>query len=114
MTKLTDEVWKEFTYTVRELASDSPITVSELARRFHVSLNTITRWIDENNLNEYIRDGRLGVHATNKKDRNVKIYEEYWKKGTSLAKIGRKYNISRQRVHVIIKTVEQHRLNGQL
>ena len=49
MTKLTDEVWKEFTYTVRELASDSPITVSELARRFHVSVNTITRWIDENN-----------------------------------------------------------------
>jgi len=114
MTKLTDDIWKEFTYTVRENAFDSPLTKAELAKRFHVSINTITRWIDENNLGEYIRDGRIGVHPSNKKDRNVKIYEEYWKKGTSLAKIGKKYKVSRQRVYVIVRTVEQHRLNGQL
>ena len=114
MTKLTDDVWEEFTYTVREHAHLMPLSKSELAQRFQVSVNTITRWIDMYNLGEYIRDGRTGIHAMNKVDRNLEIYEEYWKNGKSMASLGKRFNMSRQRVHVIIKRTEQHRLNGQL
>ena len=114
MTKLTDDVWEEFVYTVRENAHLMPLSKSELAQRFQVSVNTITRWIDMYNLGEYIRDGRTGIHAMNKVDRNLEIYEEYWKHGKSMASLGKRFNMSRQRVHVIIKRTEQHRLNGQL
>jgi|TARA_E500000305_G_C3914350_1_gene184914 DNA-binding MarR family transcriptional regulator len=114
MTKLTDEVWEEFVYTVRENSHLMPLSKSELAQRFQVSINTITRWIDMYNLKEYVRDGRTGIHKSNKVDRNLEIYEEYWKHGKSMASLGKRFNMSRQRVHVIIKRTEQHRLNGQL
>ena len=114
MTKLTDEVWEEFTHTVRESAHLMPLSKSELAQRFQVSVNTITRWIDMYNLKEYVRDGRTGVHSSNKVDRNLEIYEEYWKNGKSMASLGKRFDMSRQRVYVIIKQVEKHRLNGQL
>lgn len=114
MTKLTDEVWEEFVYTVREQSHLLPLSKSELAQRFQVSLNTITRWIDMYNLKDYIRDGRTGIHKSNKVDRNLEIYEEYWKNGKSMASLGKRFNMSRQRVHVIVKRTEQHRLNGQL
>ena len=39
MTKLTDDVWEEFTYTVRENAHIMPLTKSELAQRFQVSFS---------------------------------------------------------------------------
>ena len=114
MTKLTDDVWEEFVYTVRENSHLMPLSKSELAQRFQVSINTITRWIDMYNLKEYVRDGRTGIHKSNKVDRNLEIYEEYWKHGKSMASLGKRFNMSRQRVHVIIKRTEQHRLNGQL
>ena len=114
MTKLTDEVWEEFVYTVRENSHLMPLSKSELAQRFQVSINTITRWIDMYNLKEYVRDGRTGIHKSNKVDRNLEIYEEYWKHGKSMASLGKRFNMSRQRVHVIIKRTVQHRLNGQL
>ena len=114
MTKLTDEIWEEFTYYVREQAHFLPLTKSELAQRFQVSINTITRWIDMYNLKDYIRDGRTGIHKSNKVDRNLEIYEEYWKHGKSMASLGKRFDMSRQRVHVIIRQVEKHRLNGQL
>ena len=114
MTKLTDDVWEEFVYTVRENSHLMPLSKSELAQRFQVSINTITRWIDMYNLKEYVRDGRTGIHKSNKVDRNLEIYEEYWKNGKSMASLGKRFNMSRQRVHVIIKRTEQHRLNGQL
>jgi predicted DNA-binding protein YlxM (UPF0122 family) len=114
MTKLTDDVCKEFVLTVKEGSYIMPLSKSELAERFQVSPNTVTRWIDTYNLKEYIRDGRTGIHRTNKVDRNLEIYEEYWKHGKSMASLGKRFNMSRQRVHVIIKRTEQHRLNGQL
>ena len=88
MTKLTDEVWEEFVYTVRENSHLMPLSKSELAQRFQVSINTITRWIDMYNLKEYVRDGRTGIHKSNKVDRNLEIYEEYWKHGKSMASLG--------------------------
>ena len=114
MTKLTDDVCKEFIDTVKFQAHLLPLSKSELAQRFQVSLNTVTRWIDMYNLKEYVRDGRTGIHKSNKVDRNLEIYEEYWKHGKSMASLGKRFNMSRQRVHVIIKRTEQHRLNGQL
>tara|TARA_R100001129_G_scaffold173789_1_gene145620 strand:- start:80 stop:424 length:345 start_codon:yes stop_codon:yes gene_type:complete len=114
MTKLTDEVCEDFVLTVKEGSYIMPLSKSELAERFQVKTNTITRWIDKFKLHKYIRDGRTGIHRTNKVDRNLEIYEEYWKNGKSMASLGKRFNMSRQRVHVIVKRTEQHRLNGQL
>jgi Mor family transcriptional regulator len=116
MTKLTNELWQEF-FTImfcKMLGIKHPVSKTHLAEKYNVTVNTICRWIDKFKLHKYICDGRKGLSSTNKKDRNLKIYEEYWRNGTSLARIGKKYNVSRQRVHVIVKTMEQHRLNGQV
>jgi len=115
MTKLTDELWQEFyDYVLQNAWDRQPVSKTHLAEKYNVTVNTICRWINKFKLHKYVCDGRKGLSPTNKKDRNLKIYEEYWRNGTSLARIGKKYNVSRQRVHVIVKTMEQHRLNGQV
>lgn len=115
MTKLTDEVFQDFYDFVLQNAWDkNPKSKIELARKYDVCINTISRWIDKFKLHKYIRDGRTGIHSSNKVDRNLEIYEEYWKNGKSMASLGKRFNMSRQRVHVIVKRTEQHRLNGQL
>ena len=115
MTKLTDEVWQDFYDFVLQNAWDkNPKSKAELAKKYGVRINTISRWIDKFKLEKYIRDGRTGVHSSNKVDRNLQIYEDYWKGHKTLAKLGAEHNMSRQRVHTIVRTIEQHRLNGQL
>jgi len=115
MTKLTDEVWQDFYDFVLQNAWDkNPKSKAELAKKYGVRINTISRWIDKFKLHKYIRDGRSGVHSHNKVDRNLQIYEDYWKGNKTLAKLGAEHNMSRQRVHTIVRTMEQHRLNGQL
>ena len=72
------------------------------------------RWIDKLKLTRFVVDGRRKMSQFYAKDRNTKIYEEYWRTNQSLGVLGKKYNMSRQRIWQIVQKADKFRLNGQL
>ena len=115
VTKLTPEIEDSIRICLTELNQPNKRwSNKKLAQFFEVSEVTMRRWIDKLKLTRFVVDGRRKMSQFYAKDRNTKIYEEYWRTNQSLGVLGKKYNMSRQRIWQIVQKADKFRLNGQL